>query len=511
MQKIEQVFIPVTARKGGRIPTARSAGILPIDLEEILASADAFCVPEKGRFDLLNLFFHYLPSGACTIGRLVPTLEKSGTQNSPAGSPFCLQYMVVSPETFLRFGNNPIFLYQAVLSRGLLPAAARGGERLEPVYLDRPRKWFDIPLLRGMAAYPGAEIMAKLADTVLHSLRTVVTGGPQTLYVLSALFNLFPIRFRPEITFTSGVFFEPDRYFRVTGFSGKNRPAADADLFCPAPFLDLDQMLNDGKHTPPAHGWQAFVQEILESGNFDFFQTRLISHDHDYAQKIESDVPDVPSADELDDLGRRWLFEMNSSGIGKSRNLPSGPDPAEKGGSADREPEEKKIFRLRQTGEPAGPPPKISEKLRRWLLNDNPQEGAYFFQDKLPKSPRFVSPLILRSGRTPLFSPLQRLLAEYPGEEEQLRLLDRMVASVLSGSDEAFDRLSRFWRDWLGEADDDRKWRICEEYTHFVQIAITEGADCSDSDLANRNLAALDLLNLFLNEGEAAEFSFDAD
>ena len=127
MQKIEQVFIPVTARKGGRIPTARSAGILPIDLEEILASADAFCVPESGRFDLLNLFFHYLPSGACTIGRLVPALDKDGAQNRLLGS-FCLQYMIVSPETFLRFGNNPVFLYQAILSHGLLPAAVKGGE-----------------------------------------------------------------------------------------------------------------------------------------------------------------------------------------------------------------------------------------------------------------------------------------------------------------------------------------------------------------------------------------------
>ena len=509
MQKIEQVFIPVTARKGGRIPTARSAGILPIDLEEILASADAFCVPESGRFDLLNLFFHYLPSGACTIGRLVPALDKDGAQNRLLGS-FCLQYMIVSPETFLRFGNNPVFLYQAILSHGLLPAAVKGGERLEPIYLDRSRKWFDIPLLRGMAAYPGAEVMAKLADTVLHSLRAVVTGGPQSLYVLSALFNLFPIRFRPEITFTSGVFFEPSRYFRVVGFTGKNRPAPESDLFCPAPYLDLDQMLNSGKLPPPAHGWQSFVQEVLESGRFDFFQTRLINLDHDYAQEMESEVPDVPSADELDDLGRRWLLEMNDSEIGMPRKFPADPDPeAGRSDSESRKPEGGKIFRLRRSAEPVGPPPKISEKLRRWLLNDNPQEGAYFFRDKLPKSPRLESPLILRSGRTPLFSPFQHLLAEYPGEEEQLRLLDRMVASVLSGDDEAFDRLSRFWRDWLGETDEDHKWRICEEYTHFVQIYITEGSD--DSDLANRNLAALDLLNLFLNEGEAAEFSFDAD
>lgn len=519
MLKIEQVFIPVTAQKGRRVPSAQSPGILPIDLEEILASADMLRIPQSGCFDLLNLFFHHLPSGAYAIGRLVPARGKIGVKKQPLNR-YWLQCMVVSPETFLRFGNNPVFLYQEILSQGLLPVSVGPRNSAAPICLDRSRRWFDIPLLREMAFYPGAEAMAKLADTVLHSLRTTVSGGPQSLHVLSALCSLFPIRFRPELTFASGLFFDSNRYFRITGLTGKTSCSAETETtFSPFPYINLDQLLTGGELPPPEHGWHRFILEVLQAGKFDFFQTRLISHDHNYDQVIRNGVPEVPSADELDALGEHWLESMNRADAGASRPFPAdsvhGPaekpteDSSEKTSSETNQDEEK-LFRLWKSEMPIQPPPRISEKLRRWLLSDDPQEGAYFFQDKLPKR-CFRSPLVLRSSQAPLFSPFQHLLAEYPNEEEQLRTLDRLVAAVLNGGDVAFDRLTRFWHAFLEKIDEDQKWRICEEYAHFVQLFITGGEELSDSDLPDRNLAALDLLSLFFNGRMTAEFSFDSD
>jgi hypothetical protein len=516
MSKVEQVFIPVSAQGGPLVPAAWSCGVLPIDLEEILESTKSLSVPHARHFDLLNLFFHHLPSGAYAMGRLLPSAKNRRLKLTEIKE-FYLQYMIVPPDLFLRFGNNPVLLYHAILRQGGLPFAAKPVGAVEPILVERSRKWFDIPLLRWGVTYPGVVPLAKLADTVLHSLSTTFTGGPQPLYVISALFNLFPIRFRPELTFSSSLFFEPSRYFRVIGFSEKQRSGAETRNFFPVPHLNLDNLILQTRETFPEHGWQRFIREVLGSGNFDFFQSRLMSYDHDYAEKIQREVPLVPSADELDRLGTRWLAAMNKSDAARGKTRPNLSqsekldEPEQTSGQETAEEKEtKRIFRLRRSGEPIQPPPKISEKLRRWLLSNDPEEGVHFFRDT-PPAVSFRTPLVVRTGRNPLFSPFQRLLAVYPEAEKDLRTIDEMVAAVLDGQSEALDRLTRFWQGYIAKNDEDHKWRICEEYTHFIQIFITETGENNSLGMFEESTAALDLLNLFLNEGEAAEFLFETD
>ena len=515
MQKIEQVFIPVS-RQGGIFPDLiQSADVLPIDVEAILESAGSFRVPQSETFDLLNLFFHHLPSGAYAVGRLIPALGATRVRLSRLEK-FYLQYMVVPPNLFLRFGNNPVFLYQAVLAHARLSFAATPGETAEPITIHRPRKWFDIPLLRGLSACPGAAPLAKLADTILHSLTTMVTGGQQSLYVLSAISNLFPIRFRPELTFSSGVFFAPDRHFRVIGISDKNG-GADIRGFRPVPYLNLDRLILRTEETVPEHGWQELIYKVLTTGQFEFFQARLISYDCDYAQRIRRGVPEIPSAGELDALGREWLADLerrehcsHSGGTAraeKTSEMKSARQNDEKTEKAD-----KRIFRVKRSEEEILPPPNMSEKLRRWLADGQPKNGVHYFKDEQRENPRFRSPLVLRTGQKTLFSPFQRLLAAYPDDEKNLRQLDRMVAAVLSGRTRQLDRLTRFWNDYLEKnADDERKWHICEEYAHFIQVCLTKTEHPEGVGSPEESAAALDILNLFLNEGEAAEFSFDID
>ena len=514
MQKIEQVFIPISREKGVSPDVIRSAGVLPIDLEAILESAGSFSLPQNGAFDLLNLFFHHLPSGAYAVGRLIPALGGAPVRRIRLDK-FHLQYMVVPPDLFLRFGNNPVFLYQAVLAHARLSFVAKPGATADPIELYRPRKWFDVPLLRGLSACPGAAPLAKLADTILHSLTTMVTGGLQSLYVLSAVSNLFPIRFRPELTFSSGVFFSPERHFRVIGVSEKNG-GDEQRSFRPVPYLDLDRLILRGDETVVEHGWQALVCKVLETGNFEFFQARLISYDHDYARRIKREVPAIPSADELDALGREWLADMeradrSSFSAGACPPVADGKTPEKNPARRNGGKSEKRIFRVKRSGEEILPPPNLSEKIRRWLESGSPEEGVHFFKDRQPESPRFRSPLVLRTARNPLFSPFQRLLAAYPEDEKNLRRLDQMVAAVLNGRTRQLDLLTSFWRGYIENADDERRWRICEEYTHFVQICLTETGGVEGVGSARQSAAALDILNLFLNEGEAAEFSFDID
>ena len=512
MQKIEQVFISITRREGISSEVIRSADVLPIDFDAVLESAGSFCLPQEGSFDLLNLFFHHLPSGAYAIGRLIPALGRSPIRLARLEK-FYLQYLVVPPDLFLRFGNNPVFLYQAVLAHARLSFVAKPGETVEPITIRRPRKWFDIPLLRGLSACPGTAPLAKLADTILHSLTTMVTGGQQSLYVLSAVSNLFPIRFRPELTFSSGVFFTPNCHFRVIGLSEKN-VCPELRGFRPAPYLDLDRLILRGEQTTAEHGWQQLIYRVLETGNFDFFQARLISYDHDYAQQIKRGTPQIPSAEELDELGREWLADLERSAPSprRSENAPiNSGKTAEKTPSPQKdEKSEKRIFRVKRSEEEILPPPSLPEKIRRWLT-DRPEEGVHSFKENVSDNPSLRSPLFLRTGQNPIFSPFQRLLAVYPEDEKNLRELDRMVAAVLSGRPRQLDRLTHFWSDYAERIDEECRWHICEEYSHFIQVFLTETGGVEGVSSAKQSAAALDILNLFLNEGEAAEFSFDID
>ena len=514
MQKIEQVFVFVSQEKPiseKTVPSASSEGVLPIDLAEILEGAKKFCVPQDGHFELLNLFFHHLPSGRYAVGRLIPAFGER--QKGFRVKSFYLHYMIVTPGTFLRFGNNPILLYQEILSNGQFPFITKPGETAEPILLDRPKKWFDIPLLKGMRAYPGAVPLAKLTETVLHSLCTVVSGGQQSLYVISALFNFFPIRFRPELTFTSGLFFEPDRLFRIIGTSG--RPPKNSlirDFIPDLPSLNLDKLAIRTDTVEIRHGWGKLILEILKSRRFDLLQTRLISYDSGYPHKMREGVPFIPSAGQLDDLGAKWLEEIRAP-ENSQQDVPN-----ETAGRLDSEPETElkkkeggKVFKLKKNDLPVPPPLRISEKLRNWLLSDSPEDAAFCFKDVKPVQPRFTSPLLLKTGKTLLFSPYQRLLAAYPKEEENLRLLDLLVTSVLNGDSDTLDQLTQFWSALLDQCDEDHRWRITEEYIHFIQIYITESDKRGEVGTPAQSAVALDLLNLFLNEGRSAEFSFDAD
>ena len=79
-----------------------------------------------------------------------------------------------------------------------------------------------------------------------------------------------------------------------------------------------------------------------------------------------------------------------------------------------------------------------------------------------------------------------------------------MVAAVLSGRPRQLDRLTHFWSDYAERIDEECRWHICEEYSHFIQVFLTETGGVEGVSSAKQSAAALDILNLF-------EFSFDID
>ena len=413
MWTIEQAIFSVSRKDmPARIALCgKSAGIFSTDLGEIMASAKSFQVPQDGRFDLLNLFFHHLPSGSFAIGRLIPAMEPGQRQRRRLAS-FHLQYMVVDPKTFFCFGNNPVFVYQQLLNCGLAPFHADTLTELQPIAISHAHQWFDHRLMAAMADYPGPAALGFIAQTALRSMSMIFTGGPQAIHVVSTIFNLFPLRFRPELTFSSGLYFSPDRYFRIIAVSDKNPKPASVRDFCPVPYLKLDQLARQPELIMPKRGWGRFIAVALEEQRFDFLQAKMKEYDLETSRKSGQAKFFIPSVGELDSLGDTWLREMTRTRrvigrppggdrkeikktertfrlVKKTPVLPEDlPEQAKRPGFGTKAPGTPNIPNASystdgsKSTESSLPPLSISEKLKRWLLASHADETILHFRDQ---------------------------------------------------------------------------------------------------------------------------------
>ena len=550
MRPIEQALISVRANEIDKeVRFLRSSnGLAAIDREEILGWSQAFEIPPDGRFDLLNLFFHHLPSGDYAVGRLTPSIPPNGAvPTTPARlRSFFIQTMVVDPETFLSFGNNPIFLYQKALSSGRLTFMAHRIPEVTAIPIEGENRWLDPGLLRGMIVSPGIEAIVRLLRSTLDAPCTLFTGGPPAVHIISALFNLLPVDCRPELTFSTGLHFSPDRYLRLIGVAKKNPRLAEIRDRYPVPFLNLDRLAVRPSR-PIEPGWAELAEAVLRSGRFDLFHRKLAEEYIVVREREESGLPfSIPSAAELNRLGAEWLAELGSKFA--ARPNAATPDNSEK--RAEEKPklgdEQKlgRIFRLRKPPIDSNDPPlTIPEKLRRWLLEPDPDETILFYQDKrhdeetserkrpspfnppffsagserdksdsetnrpalpAPKPPAgripFEEPLMIYAERNRLFSPYQRLMAVWPGHEERLLELDSQIAAVLRGDYCGAESLAKFWQKLCEELPNEVEWAIREEYIHYIQALLTFEGDIDGVKSPKKSLSALEVLDLFLNE-----------
>ena len=586
MRPIEQALISVRAeemRKEVRLLRS-SDGLAEIDREEILGWSRAFEVPPDGRFDLLNLFFHHLPSGDYAIGRLTPSIppHRSLNENAPGRlRSFFIQTMIVAPETFLTFGNNPVFLYQKALSTGGLSFSTRHIPEVGPISITGENRWLDPSLLRGVCAAPGIEALTHLMRSALDAPCTLFTGGPPAVHIISALFNLLPVDYRPELTFSTGLHFSPDRYLRLIGVSRKNPRLSEIRDRYPVPFLDLERPFPESRPaqmSPSARptkkrGWPELIEAVLRSGRFDLFHRKLTEEFIAVRERQERGIPySQPSADELNRLGAEWLAELWGEFADKPADSASQGTPASSHDETRKSADDQKIsqiFRFRKP--PRIPelsdtsqtlPLSIPEKLRNWLMEMAPDNTVLFFQDHrhtdansgtksdseknapvrpplfplgreggqkrenqdnrgesgkpgqsgrafppaLPGPPtpagriRHEEPLMIFAERNRLFSPFQRLMAIWPGHEKRLLELDALIAQLLRGEYAGSESPSVFWRKLCAELPNDVEWAVREEYLHYIQALLTLDGEPDGVKSPQNSLAALDVLDLLLDE-----------
>lgn len=511
MRLIEQILLSVSSNpeKKKIEPVRKTDGVLAIELDEELLWAESLRINADGHFAPMNLFFHPLPSGRFALGRALP--GKTPHRGTNGDVSFLIHSLIIDAERLYLFGNNPVALHLAAIARPEISTALFRSQSPEPTTLDADGSFFDPRALQAASIQPGIEPVAALCASVVADCCTLFSETQTPLHLISAILNLLPIDCRTEVSFASELYFSPERCLRLAGFSKLPREGGAAERY-PGRFLDLAK---PDTWIVPAGGWGRFVRSALENDALDFFERRLLAEHLTVRRKTvrgESWFP--PSADELNRLGDTLHAELARYLSLRSKNVKKNHDP---------DLADPSIFSVRKRDSAPTPPLSIGEKLRRWLLEDHPDESVLFTRQEAapptsnikPSTPPLLEseihpldgsnrleheePLLIYEGNHRFFSPFQRLLALRPGWEKELLELDSLIAHTLAGDTAAGSNLARCWQRLVAHGDQEFLFAAQEEYIHYVQAILLESANGGANYSPKKSLPALDLLDLFLN------------
>jgi hypothetical protein len=272
MSPIEQIFLQARLQSGNWTAgiTAATKSVSRMDTEEI---TDWFTGPENDlilRCDPFNLFFHPLPSGHYALGILYAAqrsffafLQQPQTMN--------VRILIVSPQVLLNHNNHPIALFETLRSQHQCPLVSKPPEYLLPLVpatIPLPR---NTVLLETLLKRSGAMSLAQLTQSLFSAECTLFTSKSATaLSVLSVLFDLLPIPYRPELTFSTDFFFSLKNSFRLSGFSGLQKRTAKFMRQQGVPVISLERENKGSLET--LDPWAHFVYLLLHTRNFGFLE-----------------------------------------------------------------------------------------------------------------------------------------------------------------------------------------------------------------------------------------------
>ena len=289
MLPIEQVFYQVYLQSGNWSAQmiAATKSVQRIDLTEI---ADWFTGPEEElalRCDPFNLFFHPLPSGQHALGIIYPARRSFFALFQPPQS-VNVRVLIVSPKALFEHGNHPVALIETLRQRQQIPFVSEPPKHLASITPAATPLPINTSLLETLATRLGAMSLAHLTQSLFNAECTLFTSkSVSALSVLSVLFDILPIHYRPELTFSSDFFFSAKNSFRLSGFSRLQQRTVRFMKQCGVPVISLEQGNKGSLET--LDPWSRFVYQVLQTQNFGFLERyRNIEHRWAMLSPVES-------------------------------------------------------------------------------------------------------------------------------------------------------------------------------------------------------------------------------
>ena len=271
MLSVEQIFLRIRLQNSNwtaQVVAATNA-VSRVDKDELM---DWFTGSEQDltiRCDPFNLFFHPLPSGHHALGVIYPAQQKAFSLWGKSQI-FNVRTLLVSPQCLLKQGNHPVTLFETFRRNDQIPFDLQPPQQLPPLVLPDLPLQVNASLLDTLVNRLGAMALAQLMQSLFAAECTLFASkSVSALSVLSALFDLLPIHYRPELTFSSDFFLSPKNSFRLTGFSKLPHRTIRLMKQWGVPVISLEQGNKGSFET--LDPWSRFVYQLLQSRNFDFW------------------------------------------------------------------------------------------------------------------------------------------------------------------------------------------------------------------------------------------------
>jgi hypothetical protein len=272
MLPIEQVFYQIRLHSGTWTAqrTAATNTVSRADQDEMADWFSGTAQELALRCDPFNLFFHPLPSGRYALGIIYSARRSFLTLFQPPQT-LNVRILVVSPTSLLEHGNHPIALFETLRHRHQIPFVSQPPTHLAPLIPAASPPQINVPLLENLVQRLGAMALAQLTQSLFIAECTLFTSkSVSALSVLSALFDLLPIPYRPELTFSSDFLFSSKNSFRLSGFSRLQQRTIRLMKQWGVPVISLEQGNKGSVET--LDPWARFVYQLLQTQNFNFLE-----------------------------------------------------------------------------------------------------------------------------------------------------------------------------------------------------------------------------------------------
>ena len=272
MLPVEQVFYQVRLQTGHWTAqvTAETQSVPRTDINEITRW---FSGPEKElilRCDPFNLFFHPLPSGHHALGIIYPA-RRSFLSLFQQPQTLNVRVLIVPPKSLLEYANHPIALFESCRQRYQVPLVSQPPKHLSLFVPSVPSLKINTQLLETLEQRLGAMPFAQLTQSLFHAECTLFTSrSVSALSVLTALFDILPIHYRSELTFSSDFFFSPRNSFRLSGFSRLPQQTIRLMKQWGVPAISLEPVNKGSLET--LDPWARFVYQLFQTRNFAFLE-----------------------------------------------------------------------------------------------------------------------------------------------------------------------------------------------------------------------------------------------
>ena len=507
MRLIQQALLFVVADKNrwkcDLIATTDS--ICSVDLEELTDwFSDGIPAPEF-QFEASKLFFHPLPSGHLTLGRMVAKPEgiEAGSGCLPNKRSFYVHFLIVSQNTLLHFANNPITLYQRLYGMGNAPLFQRTPHRLKPIQIPesvRPIPYVDETVLTKLINTPGPKATAILLQNVLDSVCTFFSGGPNSLRMLHGLFNLLPLSWRLELTFSTNIPLSRSPSFKLVGIpSGTNPFRLNSNNDHGISFCDLTAIRRTERKTAALlDAWPLFIYHLLQRKDFGLLQQVYQEEARIVPGLVTADCPPGSNPEELRILGNRYLRVLLSSTDSKE-NTQQPPK------SIIKHFDSEDALKMDQANCVSFVFPELKEPDhpdfadREIYRTDYVEERTDF-----PANPTLPAPLatmiqqkVVKMDDTES-SPLLKRIMKYPYLKNDLRWLDSCTARVLLGDSTAQIPFRKCWSEICHQTDFSQQLELKEDYLLLIRDFMNAHSLQTEPRLLERDVNILELLDVLL-------------